>query len=74
VRRRVCADEPSVVAVDRTGKHFAVGIEAKKMIGRTLAFSRDPLKDGDRQASTSAKMLRSSSNACIRGSGRAPEW
>jgi rod shape-determining protein MreB len=47
--RGVVLDEPSVVAVDtRTGKPLAVGIEAKKMIGRTPEHIQAirPLKDG----------------------------
>ena len=47
--RGVVLDEPSVVAVDtRNGRPLAVGIEAKKMIGRTPEHIQAirPLKDG----------------------------
>jgi rod shape-determining protein MreB len=47
--RGIVLDEPSVVAVsDRDGQPLAVGLEAKRMIGRTPAHIRAirPLKDG----------------------------
>ncbi|HEV7524814.1 MAG TPA: rod shape-determining protein, partial [Acidimicrobiia bacterium] len=47
--RGVVLDEPSVVAVNaRDGRPLAVGIEAKKMIGRTPdhIIAIRPLKDG----------------------------
>src|SRR5579885_2928659 len=47
--RGVVLDEPSVVAVNaRDGRPLAVGIEAKKMIGRTPEHIKAirPLKDG----------------------------
>ncbi|MGL4172836.1 MAG: rod shape-determining protein [Actinomycetota bacterium] len=47
--RGVVLDEPSVVAVEeRSGRLVAVGIEAKRMIGRTPGYVRAvrPLKDG----------------------------
>ena len=47
--RGIVLSEPSVVAIDqRTGEVHAVGVEAKRMIGRTpgtIAAIR-PLKDG----------------------------
>ena len=45
----IVLDEPSVVAIDtRTGQPLAVGIEAKRMLGRTPAHIQAirPLKDG----------------------------
>jgi rod shape-determining protein MreB and related proteins len=47
--RGIVLDEPSVVAVDvRDGRALAVGLEAKRMIGRTPAHIEAirPLKDG----------------------------
>ena len=47
--RGIVLDEPSVVAVNvRDGKPLAVGLEAKRMIGRTPAHIQAirPLKDG----------------------------
>lgn len=47
--RGVVLDEPSVVAVNaRTGQPYAVGLEAKRMIGRTPGHIQAirPLKDG----------------------------
>src|SRR3982751_2961169 len=47
--RGIVLDEPSVVAVDvRDGRALAVGVEAKRMIGRTPAHTQAirPLKDG----------------------------
>jgi rod shape-determining protein MreB len=47
--RGIVLDEPSVVAIDiRTGRPLAVGLEAKRMIGRTPAHIHAvrPLRDG----------------------------
>ena len=47
--RGIVLNEPSVVAVDiTTGKPLAVGVEAKRMIGRTPGHIQAirPLKDG----------------------------
>ena len=47
--RGIVLNEPSVVAVDMTsGKPLAVGVEAKRMIGRTPGHIQaiSPLKDG----------------------------
>src|SRR5690606_35726593 len=47
--RGIVLSEPSVVAIDqRTGEVHAVGIEAKRMLGRTPASitAIRPLKDG----------------------------
>jgi rod shape-determining protein MreB and related proteins len=47
--RGIVLDEPSVVAIDsRSGQPLAVGIEAKRMLGRTPAHIQAirPLKDG----------------------------
>jgi rod shape-determining protein MreB len=47
--RGIVLDEPSVVAIDvRTGRPLAVGLEAKRMIGRTPAHIQAvrPLRDG----------------------------
>ncbi|MDA8380577.1 MAG: rod shape-determining protein [Actinomycetota bacterium] len=47
--RGIILNEPSVVAVDtRTGRPLAVGVEAKRMIGRTPGYIQAirPLKDG----------------------------
>src|SRR4026207_590941 len=48
-RRRLLLPEPSVVAIDqRTGEVHAVGVEAKRMLGRTpgTISAIRPLKDG----------------------------
>jgi hypothetical protein len=47
--RGIVLSEPSVVAIDsRTGEVHAVGIEAKRMLGRTPGRSRDPAAQGRR--------------------------
>src|ERR671936_141826 len=49
LRRRLPPFEPSVVAIDqRTGEVHAVGVEAKRMLGRTpgTISAIRPLKDG----------------------------
>src|SRR5262249_31713983 len=48
-RRRIVLSEPAVVAMDqRTGEVHAVGVEAKRMLGRTpgTITAIRPLKDG----------------------------
>ena len=60
--RGIVLDEPSVVAIDEhTGRIVAVGIEAKRMIGRTPGYIKAirPLKDGViSDADTTERMLR----------------
>ena len=51
--RGIVLNEPSVVALNtNTGQIVAVGVEAKRMIGRTPGniIAVRPLKDGDRKS------------------------
>ena len=67
--RGIVPSEPSVVAIDqRTGEVHAVGVEAKRMLGRTPGTIQAirPLKDGViADFDVTEQMLVTSSRRCI---------
>ena len=73
----VVLDEPSVVAINvNDGRPVAVGVEAKKMMGRTPNHIKAirPLKDGViADFEVCEKMLRTSFKRCTHRSGRNQE-
>jgi rod shape-determining protein MreB len=68
--RGIVLSEPSVVAIDqRSGEVHAVGVEAKRMLGRTpgTISAIRPLGTSSRRCISTASRTRASSCACPRG-------
>ena len=76
--RGIVLSEPSVVAIDsRTAEVHAVGIEAKRMLGRTPGTIQAirPLKDGViADFDVTEQMLRHFIQRCTRTAGRTRAW
>ena len=76
--RGIVLSEPSVVAIDsRTGEVHAVGIEAKRMLGRTPGTIQAirPLKDGViADFDVTEQMLGTSSRRSTRTAGPTRAW